>query len=69
MAKIGLEVHGYLNTKEKLFCSCNAVHGAKFTKPNTNICPVCTAQPGAKPNSTYLKMQNKSECSLAKKTL
>lgn len=49
MTKIGLEIHGYIDTKEKLFCSCDAVHGAKNAKPNTNICPVCTAQPGAKP--------------------
>lgn len=49
MPKIGLEVHGYLNTKEKLFCHCKTIHGAKFSKPNTNICPVCTGQPGAKP--------------------
>ena len=49
MVKIGLEIHGYLNTSEKLFCDCNAVHGAKLTKPNTNICPICTGQPGAKP--------------------
>ena len=58
MVKIGLEIHGYLNTKEKLFCSCDAIHGAKFSKPNTNICPICTAQPGAKPmlpNATALK--------------
>ena len=47
--KIGLEIHGYLDTKEKLFCSCKAVHGAKHSKPNTNICPICTGQPGAKP--------------------
>ena len=49
MVKIGLEIHGYLNTKEKLFCNCQAIHGAKFAKPNTNICPVCTGQPGTKP--------------------
>ncbi len=49
MPIIGLEVHGYLDTKEKLFCRCKTVHGAKFSKPNTNICPICTAQPGAKP--------------------
>ena len=49
MVKIGLEIHGYLNTKEKLFCSCKAIHGIKFAKPNTNICPVCTSQPGSKP--------------------
>jgi aspartyl-tRNA(Asn)/glutamyl-tRNA(Gln) amidotransferase subunit B len=47
--KIGLEIHGYINTEEKLFCSCKALHGAKSAKPNTNICPICTAQPGSKP--------------------
>lgn len=49
MAKIGLEIHGYLNTQKKLFCNCDAIHGSKFAKPNTNICPICTGQPGAKP--------------------
>ncbi len=49
MLKVGLEIHGYINTKEKLFCSCKAEHGAKHSKPNTNICPTCTGQPGAKP--------------------
>ncbi|MFW6233391.1 MAG: Asp-tRNA(Asn)/Glu-tRNA(Gln) amidotransferase subunit GatB, partial [Nanoarchaeota archaeon] len=49
MVKIGLEIHGYLNTKEKLFCNCKAEHGAKITKPNTNICSICTGQPGSKP--------------------
>jgi len=52
MPKIGLEVHGYLNTNEKLFCRCKAIHGVKFAKPNTNICPVCTGMPGAKPMLT-----------------
>ncbi|MDD5700186.1 MAG: Asp-tRNA(Asn)/Glu-tRNA(Gln) amidotransferase subunit GatB [Candidatus Nanoarchaeia archaeon] len=49
MVKIGLEIHGYLETKEKLFCRCKSIHGAKLAKPNTYICPICTAQPGAKP--------------------
>ncbi len=49
MVKIGLEIHGYIETKEKLFCSCKSDHGTKLTKPNTNICPICTGQPGAKP--------------------
>ncbi len=58
MVKIGLEIHGYLDTKEKLFCKCKAIHGAKNTKPNTQICPICTGQPGAKPllpNSKAIK--------------
>jgi aspartyl-tRNA(Asn)/glutamyl-tRNA(Gln) amidotransferase subunit B len=49
MPKIGLEIHGYINTEEKLFCRCKTIHGLKFSKPNINICPVCTAQPGCKP--------------------
>ena len=49
MPKIGLEIHGYILTDEKLFCTCKTIHGLKFAKPNTNICPICTAQPGAKP--------------------
>ncbi len=49
MAKIGLEIHGYIATKEKLFCTCKAEHGIKHSKPNINICPICTGQPGAKP--------------------
>ncbi len=49
MPKIGLEVHGYISTEKKLFCRCKTVHGLKVAKPNTNICPVCTAQPGSKP--------------------
>lgn len=56
--KIGLEIHVYLNTKEKLFCQCKAEHGLKITAPNTNICPICTGQPGAKPmlpNSEAIK--------------
>ena len=51
MAKIGLEIHGYLQTKEKLFCRCKAARHSKKQeiKPNTNICPICTGQPGCKP--------------------
>jgi len=49
MPKIGLEIHGYIQTNEKLFCRCKTIHGLKFAKPNTNICPTCTGQPGAKP--------------------
>ncbi|MEI6731659.1 MAG: Asp-tRNA(Asn)/Glu-tRNA(Gln) amidotransferase subunit GatB [archaeon] len=45
---IGLEIHAYLTTKEKLFCSCIASR-EKGLKQNINICPTCTGQPGAKP--------------------
>lgn len=49
MTKIGLEVHGYLNTDEKLFCRCKVIHGLKHIRPNTSICPICCGMPGAKP--------------------
>jgi aspartyl-tRNA(Asn)/glutamyl-tRNA(Gln) amidotransferase subunit B len=49
MTKIGLEIHTYLDTNEKLFCACKAEHGLKHSKPNTNICAICTGQPGSKP--------------------
>jgi len=49
MVKIGLEIHGYVDTCEKLFCTCKVSHGKKHAEPNTNICPVCTGQPGSKP--------------------
>ncbi len=44
---IGLEVHVQLNTKTKLFCSCdNDAFGAE---PNTRVCPICMAFPGMLP--------------------
>jgi len=49
MVKIGIEIHGYLTTKEKLFCNCKNAHKEKDAKPNTFICPTCTGQPGSKP--------------------
>ncbi|MEM3405451.1 MAG: Asp-tRNA(Asn)/Glu-tRNA(Gln) amidotransferase subunit GatB [Candidatus Pacearchaeota archaeon] len=51
IVKIGLEIHCYLTTKEKLFCRCKAIrHFVKQNiKPNTNICPICTGMPGSKP--------------------
>lgn len=44
--KIGLEIHGYLDTNEKLFCKCK---NSSTEKPNSQICPICTGQPGSKP--------------------
>ncbi len=46
--KIGLEIHSYLITKEKLFCKCKASR-EKGLKENSLICEICTGQPGAKP--------------------
>jgi aspartyl-tRNA(Asn)/glutamyl-tRNA(Gln) amidotransferase subunit B len=43
---IGLEIHAQLLTESKIFCGCST----KFGNPaNTNICPVCTGQPGVLP--------------------
>ncbi|MEM4133742.1 MAG: Asp-tRNA(Asn)/Glu-tRNA(Gln) amidotransferase subunit GatB [Candidatus Micrarchaeia archaeon] len=44
---IGLEIHIQLKTKSKLFCRCPTDYRDK--PENTNICPICTGQPGTKP--------------------
>ena len=43
---VGLEVHVQLKTRTKAFCGCSTDFGAP---PNTNVCPVCLALPGALP--------------------
>jgi aspartyl-tRNA(Asn)/glutamyl-tRNA(Gln) amidotransferase subunit B len=44
---IGLEIHSELKTRSKMFCGC--LNNPEEKEPNKNICPVCTAQPGALP--------------------
>jgi len=46
-ATIGLEIHAELKTNTKMFCSCK--NDPDEEKPNSNICEVCTAQPGTLP--------------------
>jgi aspartyl-tRNA(Asn)/glutamyl-tRNA(Gln) amidotransferase subunit B len=56
---IGLEVHAQLLTESKMFCACSNKFGSQ---PNTNICPICTGQPGTLP------VTNKKAVELALKT-
>ncbi len=74
-ATIGLEIHLQLKTESKMFCSC-ANESWKISQndlePNTNICPVCTGQPGALPvaNQSAIDMVVKAglalNCKIAK---
>jgi aspartyl-tRNA(Asn)/glutamyl-tRNA(Gln) amidotransferase subunit B len=43
---VGLEVHVELTTLTKMWCGCPTTFG---DEPNTNVCPVCSGQPGALP--------------------
>ncbi len=61
---IGLEIHIELKTKTKMFCSC--FNDPDEKRPNFNICPVCTAQPGTLPviNETAVRKVIKTGLSL-----
>lgn len=43
---VGLEVHIEMSTRTKVWCACKNEFGAD---PNTNVCPICLALPGALP--------------------
>jgi aspartyl-tRNA(Asn)/glutamyl-tRNA(Gln) amidotransferase subunit B len=45
-AVIGIECHVELRTRSKMFCGCPNEFGGE---PNTKVCPVCLALPGALP--------------------
>lgn len=47
---LGLEVHVELGTATKMFCACPTAFGAA---PNSQVCPVCLALPGAMPTANH----------------
>jgi aspartyl-tRNA(Asn)/glutamyl-tRNA(Gln) amidotransferase subunit B len=59
---IGLEVHVELNTKTKMFCGCKNEFG---NEPNTNVCPICIALPGALPAVNRTAVESSIKIGLA----
>ncbi len=53
-AVIGLECHVELKTATKMFCGCINEFGGE---PNTHVCPVCLALPGALPVPNRLAIE------------
>ncbi|MBN1486950.1 MAG: Asp-tRNA(Asn)/Glu-tRNA(Gln) amidotransferase subunit GatB [Anaerolineae bacterium] len=48
-AVIGLEVHAQVHTRTKMYCGCPVIEDTGQLEPNTYVCPVCLALPGALP--------------------
>ncbi len=59
---LGLEVHVELNTVSKMFCGCATGFGAE---PNTQVCPVCMALPGALPAVNATAVESAAKIGLA----
>jgi aspartyl-tRNA(Asn)/glutamyl-tRNA(Gln) amidotransferase subunit B len=53
-AVIGIECHVELKTASKMFCGCPNEFGGE---PNTKVCPVCLALPGALPVPNRLAIE------------
>jgi aspartyl-tRNA(Asn)/glutamyl-tRNA(Gln) amidotransferase subunit B len=61
-AVIGIECHVELKTATKMFCSCRNEFGGE---PNTKVCPVCLALPGALPVANRAAIEHMISAGLA----
>ncbi len=61
-AVIGIECHVELKTRSKMFCACANEFGGE---PNTRICPVCLALPGALPVANAAAIRHMIRAGLA----
>ncbi|HKU66741.1 MAG TPA: Asp-tRNA(Asn)/Glu-tRNA(Gln) amidotransferase subunit GatB [Candidatus Baltobacteraceae bacterium] len=61
-AVIGIECHVELKTNTKMFCACPNEFGGE---PNTKVCPVCLALPGALPVANKEAIQHMIASGLA----
>ncbi|HEY5258751.1 MAG TPA: Asp-tRNA(Asn)/Glu-tRNA(Gln) amidotransferase subunit GatB [Candidatus Baltobacteraceae bacterium] len=61
-AVIGIECHVELKTASKMFCACPNAFGGD---PNTNVCPVCLALPGALPVANRVAIEHMVRAGLA----
>jgi len=59
---IGIECHVELKTKSKMFCGCANEFGGE---PNTKVCPVCLALPGALPVANKVAVEHMIASGLA----
>src|SRR5579859_459490 len=61
-AVIGIECHVELKTESKMFCGCKNEFGGE---PNTKVCPVCLALPGALPVANTKAIEHMIRAGLA----
>lgn len=61
-AVIGIECHVELKTASKMFCACPNEFGGE---PNTKVCPVCLALPGALPVVNRMAVEHMVRAGLA----